>query len=79
MSIRKTFVAAALAAFSVVGIAGTASASGSGAVGNAVGSPGLLSGNVIQVPVNVPINLCGLNLSILAALTSADGNVCVNR
>ena len=79
MSIRKTLVAVACAAFAVLGTAGTASASGAGAVGSAFGSPGLLSGNVIQVPINVPINICGNDVSILAALTAAAGNVCVNK
>ena len=78
MSIRKTFVAAALAAFAVVGIAGTASASGTDAVGAASNSPGLLSGDVIQVPVNLPLDLCGLDVSVLGALTGAEGNVCNN-
>ena len=79
MSIRKTLVAVACAAFAVLGTAGTASASGAGAIGSAFGSPGLLSGNVIQIPLNIPINVCGNDISVLAALTGADGNVCVNR
>jgi hypothetical protein len=79
MSIRKTLVAVACAAFAVLGTAGTASASGAGAIGGAFGSPGLLSGNVIQVPVNIPINVCGDNVGILSALLGSAGNVCVNR
>ena len=78
MSMRKTLVAAAFAAVAVLGTAGTASASGAGAIGGAFGSPGLLSGNNIQVPINIPINLCGNDVSVLAALTGAAGNVCVN-
>ena len=79
MSMRKTLIAAAFAAVAVFGTAGTASASGAGAVGSAFGSPGLLSGNVIQVPINIPFNICGNDVSVLAALTSAAGNICVNR
>lgn len=79
MSIRKTLVAVACAAFAVLGTAGTASASGAGAIGSAFGSPGLLSGNVIQVPVDIPINVCGDSVGILAALVGSAGNVCVNR
>jgi hypothetical protein len=78
MSMRKTFVAAAIAAFAVFGTAGTASASGAGAIGGAIGSPGLLSGNNIQIPVNIPINVCGDNVGILSALLGSAGNVCVN-
>jgi hypothetical protein len=79
MSMRKTLVAAAFAAVAVLGSAGTAFASGAGAIGGASDSPGLLSGNVIQIPVNIPVNVCGNDISILAALTGADGNTCVNR
>ncbi|MFF1279202.1 chaplin [Streptomyces sp. NPDC058299] len=48
------------------------------AEGAAVGSPGVLSGNVIQVPVNVPINVCGNTVDIIALLNPAFGNVCIN-
>lgn len=75
---RKTIIAAAFAAFAVVGTAGTASASGAGAVGDAIGSPGILSGNNIQIPINIPINACGNDLGLLTALTAAAGNVCAN-
>ncbi|MFI1105030.1 chaplin [Streptomyces melanogenes] len=49
-----------------------------GAHGEAVGSPGVLSGNVIQVPVHVPVNVCGNSINILALLNPAFGNVCKN-
>lgn len=54
---------------------------GSGAVaqGAAIGSPGVLSGNNIQVPVNIPVNVCGNSVNLIAALNPAFGNVCVNR
>ncbi|MET8630862.1 chaplin [Kitasatospora sp. NPDC004669] len=32
--------------------------------GAAVGSPGVLSGNTVQIPVNAPINLCGNSIHI---------------
>ncbi|MEW2044609.1 chaplin [Streptomyces sp. NPDC005476] len=53
---------------------------GNAAVANgaAIGSPGLLSGNVVQVPINIPINLCGNSINVLAALNPTGGNVCVN-
>jgi hypothetical protein len=51
-------------------------ASGAGAV--AAGSPGVLSGNVIQVPVHVPVNLCGNTVDIIALLNPTFGNTCVN-
>jgi hypothetical protein len=50
-----------------------------GANGAAIGSPGVLSGNVIQVPVHVPINVCGNSVNIIALLNPTFGNVCVNN
>ena len=50
----------------------------SGAQGAAVHSPGVLSGNVIQVPIHIPINLCGNTVNIIALLNPAFGNTCVN-
>ncbi|MCX5013427.1 chaplin [Streptomyces sp. NBC_00555] len=49
-----------------------------GAAGAAVGSPGVLSGNAVQVPVNIPINLCGNSVNVIALLNPTFGNVCVN-
>ncbi|MFB7651214.1 MULTISPECIES: chaplin [unclassified Streptomyces] len=48
------------------------------ASGAAVGSPGVLSGNVIQIPVHVPVNLCGNTVNIFALLNPAFGNSCEN-
>ncbi|MFI6054821.1 chaplin [Streptomyces violascens] len=47
--------------------------------GAAVGSPGVLSGNLLQVPVHVPVNLCGNTVSVIGALNPAFGNPCVNK
>ncbi|MET8811486.1 chaplin [Streptomyces sp. NPDC004549] len=46
--------------------------------GTAVGSPGVASGNVIQVPVEIPVNLCGNTIDIVGLLNPAFGNACVN-
>ncbi|MFC5801037.1 chaplin [Streptomyces formicae] len=48
------------------------------ATGVADGSPGVLSGNVIQIPVHVPVNVCGNTANFLALLNSAFGNICAN-
>lgn len=78
MIIRR-LLALAFAAASVMGVAATASAdNGAVANGAAIGSPGFLSGNVIQVPINIPINVCGDTISILGVLDDAIGNVCFN-
>ncbi|MEU1675579.1 chaplin [Streptomyces telluris] len=52
-----------------------------GAVANGVakGSPGVVSGNVIQIPVQVPLNVCGNTIDILIGLLNPTfGNTCVN-
>lgn len=61
----------------VAGAAGIASAD-SGAQGAAVGSPGVVSGNVIQIPIHVPINLCGNSIDIVGLLNPTFGNTCIN-
>lgn len=62
----------------VVGGAGMATAD-SGAHGAAVHSPGVVSGNVIQIPVHVPINACGNTVNVIGLLNPAFGNYCVNK
>ncbi|MFB6555669.1 MULTISPECIES: chaplin ChpD [unclassified Streptomyces] len=49
-----------------------------GAEGAAVGSPGVLSGNVVQVPVHVPVNVCGNTINVVGLLNPAFGNECEN-
>ncbi|MCX5234305.1 MULTISPECIES: chaplin [Streptomyces] len=49
-----------------------------GAEGAAVGSPGVLSGNVVQVPVHIPVNVCGNSIDVIGLLNPAFGNTCVN-
>lgn len=47
-----------------------------GAEGAAFGSPGVISGNVVQVPVDVPVNLCGDTVDVIGVLNPALGNGC---
>ncbi|MGW4568989.1 chaplin [Streptomyces sp. NPDC004561] len=49
-----------------------------GAQGTASNSPGVLSGNTIQVPVHIPINVCGDSLDVIGLLNPALGNGCAN-
>ncbi|MEU6662519.1 chaplin [Streptomyces sp. NPDC046821] len=51
----------------------------SGAEGAAVGSPGVLSGNLLQIPVHVPVNVCGNSVNGIAGLNPAIGNACANN
>jgi hypothetical protein len=62
----------------VLGGAGLAMAD-AGAQGAAVGSPGVLSGNVVQAPINIPVNLCGNTIDIVGLLNPAFGNACENE
>ena len=57
--------------------AGMASAEAT-AHGSAQDSPGIVSGNTIQVPVHVPVNACGLTVSVIGILDPAFGNTCAN-
>ncbi|MEV6054243.1 chaplin [Streptomyces sp. NPDC052107] len=50
-----------------------------GANGSATNSPGFLSGNVIQIPVHVPVNVCGDSVDVLALLNPAFGTACTNH
>lgn len=52
---------------------------GANAAGFAAGSPGILSGNLVQVPVSVPINVCGNSVNAPGLLNPAFGNACLNR
>ncbi|KPI23845.1 protein of unknown function DUF320 [Actinobacteria bacterium OV450] len=73
---RATTLAVAGTA-ALMGGAGLASAD-SGAAGLAAGSPGVASGNLVQVPVHVPVNVCALTVNLVGALNPAFGNTCVN-
>ncbi|GHB06861.1 MULTISPECIES: chaplin ChpH [Streptomyces] len=75
--IKKVVAIAAATGGLVLAGAGMAAAD-SGAQGAAIGSPGVLSGNVVQAPVHVPVNVCGNTVSVIGLLNPAFGNTCVN-
>ncbi len=75
--IKKVVAAAAATGGLVLAGAGVAAAD-AGAQGAAVHSPGVLSGNVIQAPVHVPVNVCGNTVSVIGLMNPAMGNTCVN-
>ncbi|MDF3291776.1 MULTISPECIES: chaplin [Streptomyces] len=73
--IAKALVVTAVSGAAVASSAGLAAAdAGAGAV--AVGSPGVISGNAIQIPVNLGVNLCGNTIDIIGILNPAFGNTC---
>ncbi|MFJ5309354.1 chaplin [Streptomyces sp. NPDC088350] len=51
----------------------------SAADGSATGSPGVVSGNTIQLPVHVPVNVCGNTVNVAGLLNPAAGNRCANE
>ncbi|MEV7278347.1 chaplin [Streptomyces sp. NPDC093111] len=75
--IAKAVVLSLGAAAAVAGTAGVAAAD-AGAEAAAVGSPGVLSGNVVQVPVHIPVNVCGNTVNVIGLLNPAFGNTCIN-
>ncbi|MFC8146275.1 chaplin [Streptomyces paradoxus] len=52
---------------------------GSGADGSTAGSPGVASGNTVQLPVHVPVNVCGNTVNVVGLLNPAAGNGCSNK
>lgn len=67
----------ALVAGGVLAPAGFAWADAS-AGGDTADSPGVLSGNSLQVPVHLPINLCGNTVDVVGLLNPAAGTACTN-
>ncbi|MGW7257635.1 chaplin [Streptomyces sp. NPDC054834] len=53
-------------------------ADGASADGSAAGSRGLMSGNTVQLPVHVPVNVCGNTVNVVGLLNRAAGNACAN-
>ncbi|MEU5442470.1 chaplin [Streptomyces griseofuscus] len=79
MRIRSIATTAVLAGvFALGGTASAFAADPDPTTGTAVGSPGVLSGDVIQVPIHVPVNVCGDSIDIIGLLNPAAGNTCVN-
>ncbi|MBV9024068.1 MAG: chaplin [Streptomycetaceae bacterium] len=75
--IKKVVAAAAATSGLLLAGAGVAAAD-AGAQGTATNSPGVLSGNVVQVPVHVPVNACGNTVNVIGLLNPAFGNTCTN-
>ncbi|MFH8892145.1 chaplin [Streptomyces sp. NPDC017949] len=76
---RNGLIAAMVASggLAVAGVGGLAHADAE-AGGKAERSPGLLSGNLVQLPVHTPVNVCGNTVSVVGVLNSAAGNRCTN-
>ncbi|MFF7179516.1 chaplin family protein [Streptomyces sp. NPDC008121] len=76
---RIAKAAAVLAGTGAVALSGAGMAvADSGAQGAALNSPGVASGNVVQVPVHIPVNLCGNTVTVIGLINPAFGNQCAN-
>lgn len=69
---------AAAAATGILSLCGSPALADSHADGAATNSPGAVSGNALQAPIDVPVNACGNSIDVIAALNPAFGNECEN-
>ncbi|WP_328871498.1 chaplin [Streptomyces sp. NBC_00287] len=67
---------AAAAATSILSLCGSSALADTSANGAAKDSPGVLSGNDVSAPVEVPVNACGNTVDAAAALNPSFGNDC---
>jgi hypothetical protein len=74
---KRGLALAAAASGLVLGTAGIAAASAS-ATGETAQSGGIASGNVIEVPVSAPINVCGDQVLVGAAHNDVGPSTCSN-
>ncbi|MER8185561.1 chaplin [Kitasatospora sp. NPDC094015] len=77
MSVKKV-AAVGAAVVGIVAVGAGSAAASSSAEGVAAGSPGVLSGNQAQVPVHIPVNVCGNSVDVIGLLNPAFGNSCAN-
>ncbi|MFF4171504.1 chaplin family protein [Streptomyces sp. NPDC001744] len=75
---RKGLITVAAAGGVFVAVGGGWAHADSGANGTAANSPGVASGNTVQVPVHAPVNVCGNTVNVVGLLNPAMGNKCAN-
>ncbi|WP_323056073.1 chaplin [Streptomyces sp. NEAU-W12] len=51
---------------------------GAQADGDTAGSPGVASGNRVEAPVHIPVNVCGNSVDVIGLGNAALGNECAN-
>ncbi|GLW50499.1 hypothetical protein Stsp02_61600 [Streptomyces sp. NBRC 14336] len=78
-NLKKAAAVTMMAGGLIAAGAGMASATDAHADGNAVGSPGVVSGNLIQAPVHVPVNAVGNSVNVIGVLNPAFGNLGLNH
>ncbi|MFF3318859.1 chaplin family protein [Streptomyces sp. NPDC003035] len=76
--IRRSGLATLMVTGGALALSAGAAHADSGAQGAAVDSPGVISGNTVQLPVHVPVNVCGNTVNVVGLLNPAMGNRCEN-
>ncbi|NGO44283.1 chaplin [Streptomyces ureilyticus] len=67
------------AATGVLAVTGGYAHADSAANGSASDSPGVLSGNSVEAPIDVQANVCGNTVNVVGLLNPAVGNSCANE
>ncbi|MFB7327731.1 chaplin ChpE [Streptomyces sp. NPDC056190] len=79
-NLKKAAAVAMVAGGLVAAGASMASATdGAWAGGAATGSPGVVSGNVVQAPIHIPVNAVGNSVNVIGVLNPAFGNLGLNH
>ncbi|MFD9791749.1 chaplin [Streptomyces sp. NPDC059070] len=74
-NVKKAAAVAMVAGGIVAAGAGAASAHGGAeANGKAEHSPGVISGNLVQAPIHIPVNATGNSVNVIGVLNPAFGN-----
>ncbi|WP_129305098.1 chaplin [Streptomyces sp. L2] len=80
MRLRSFATTAVLAGFlALTGATAAHAADPAPTTGVAANSPGVLSGNVVQIPVDLDVNACGNSINVVGLLNPATGNTCVSQ
>ncbi|MFE7431253.1 chaplin [Streptomyces sp. NPDC057545] len=70
---------AAIAAGTLMAMGAAAPAfADAGTTGRTALSPGVVSGDVIQAPIHIPVHVCGDTVNGVGLLNAAFHNVCIN-
>ncbi|KAA0931487.1 MULTISPECIES: chaplin [Streptomyces] len=78
MNIAKKAAMAVTVAGIAAGASAGAAVADSGADAAAVKSPGVLSGNAVQLPIHIPVNVVGDSINVIGLLNPTFGNAGVN-
>ncbi|HET9381864.1 MAG TPA: chaplin [Streptomyces sp.] len=74
---NRVMAAVGLASAALLACAGTAVAD-DGPVGVSKHNSGLLTGNVVQIPIDVQANVCGNSVNVIGWLEPSFTAICVN-